>query len=140
MQKNNFDILVQTALTVGLIWTILELTPKSALLSFTILQYKVTNLVGTYSRNFLLNYLASFEEINLCDNNGGRGQLSSYSFKRKCSFIFLLTHCVLPWEVESFFFAFFKNCFLSDFSIYCRQHVAVGTGNQLAVVCTIEPS
>ena len=32
-------------------------------------------------------------------------------------------------EVESFFFAFFKNCFLSDFSIYCRQHVAVGTGN-----------
>ena len=37
MQKKNFEILVQTALTVGLIWTILELTPKSALLSLTIL-------------------------------------------------------------------------------------------------------
>ena len=37
MQKNAFEILVLTALTVGLIWTILELTPKSALLSFTIL-------------------------------------------------------------------------------------------------------
>ena len=37
MQKNFFDILVQTALTVGLFWTILKLTPKSALLSFTIL-------------------------------------------------------------------------------------------------------
>ena len=35
--KKFFDILVQTALTVGLIWTILESTPKSALLSFTIL-------------------------------------------------------------------------------------------------------
>ena len=37
MQKFFFEILVLTALTVGLIWTILELTPKSALLSFTIL-------------------------------------------------------------------------------------------------------
>ena len=37
MQKNFFEILVQTALTVGLFWTILKLTPKSALLSFTIL-------------------------------------------------------------------------------------------------------
>ena len=35
--KKIFDILVQTALTVGLIWTILELTPKSALLSLIIL-------------------------------------------------------------------------------------------------------
>ena len=41
MQKNFFDILVQTALTVGLFWTILKLTPKSALLSFTILYYGV---------------------------------------------------------------------------------------------------
>ena len=31
MQKIFFEILVQTVLTVGLIWTILELTPKSAL-------------------------------------------------------------------------------------------------------------
>ena len=38
MQKIFFDILVQTALTVGLFWTILKITPKSALLSFTILQ------------------------------------------------------------------------------------------------------
>ena len=37
MQKKNFEILVQTALTVGLFWTMLKLTPKSALLSFTIL-------------------------------------------------------------------------------------------------------
>ena len=36
MQKNIFEILVLTALTVGLIWTILELTPKSVLLSLTI--------------------------------------------------------------------------------------------------------
>ena len=35
MQKKIFEILVQTALTVGLFWTILKLTPKSALLSFT---------------------------------------------------------------------------------------------------------
>ena len=37
MQKIFFELLVQTALTVGLFWTILKLTPKSALLSFTIL-------------------------------------------------------------------------------------------------------
>ena len=37
MQKMFFEILVQTALTVGLFWAILKLTPKSALLSFTIL-------------------------------------------------------------------------------------------------------
>ena len=37
MQKKIFENLVQTALTVGLFWTILKLTPKSALLSFTIL-------------------------------------------------------------------------------------------------------
>ena len=37
MQKQFLGILVLTAMTVGLIWTILELTPKSALLSLTIL-------------------------------------------------------------------------------------------------------
>ena len=37
MQKKKFEIVVQTALTVGLFWTILKLTPKSALLSLTIL-------------------------------------------------------------------------------------------------------
>ena len=37
MQKIFFEILVRTALTVGLFWTTLKLTPKSALLSFTIL-------------------------------------------------------------------------------------------------------
>ena len=37
MQKNFFEILVQTALTVGLFWTILKLTPKSALLFLAIL-------------------------------------------------------------------------------------------------------
>ena len=41
MQKTIFEILVQTALTVGLFWTILKLTPKSALLNFTIL-YKMS--------------------------------------------------------------------------------------------------
>ena len=39
MQKIFFEILVLTALTVGLIWTILELTPKSSLLSFTLLYF-----------------------------------------------------------------------------------------------------
>ena len=39
MQKIFFEILVLTALTVGLIWTVLELTPKSALMSLTILYY-----------------------------------------------------------------------------------------------------
>jgi len=42
MQKKFFEILVQTALTVGLIWTILELTPKSALLSLSILYFLPT--------------------------------------------------------------------------------------------------
>ena len=37
-KKFFFEILVLTALTVGLIWTILELTPKSALLSLIVLQ------------------------------------------------------------------------------------------------------
>ena len=40
MQKNFFEILVQTALTVGLIWTILELTPKS-LVRTTVFYYTV---------------------------------------------------------------------------------------------------
>ena len=35
MQKKLLEILVLSALTVGLIWTILELTPKSTLLSLT---------------------------------------------------------------------------------------------------------
>ena len=43
MQKIFFEILVETALTAGLIWTILKLTPKSALLSFTILYSKHSN-------------------------------------------------------------------------------------------------
>ena len=43
MPKKIFEILVLTALTVGLIWTILELTPKSALLSLTILYQLALN-------------------------------------------------------------------------------------------------
>ena len=39
MQKKFFEILMQTALTVGLFWTILRLTPKSAL--HTVLYYTV---------------------------------------------------------------------------------------------------
>ena len=39
MQKKIFEILVQTALNVGLFWTILKSTPKSALLSLTILYF-----------------------------------------------------------------------------------------------------
>ena len=49
MQKYFFEILALTALTVGLIWTILELTPKSALLSFTILYLTHTNYVTNFS-------------------------------------------------------------------------------------------
>ena len=45
MQKNFFEILVLTALTVDLIWTILELTPKSALLSLTILHFDQANML-----------------------------------------------------------------------------------------------
>jgi hypothetical protein len=41
IEKNAKKILVLTALTVGLIWTTLELTPKSALLSLTILYFSV---------------------------------------------------------------------------------------------------
>ena len=44
MQKKIFEILLPTALTVGLIWTVLELTPKSALLSLTILYLKLVSL------------------------------------------------------------------------------------------------
>ena len=58
MQKKNFEILVQTALTVGLFWTILKLTPKSALLSFTILYYnQLFNLMN--------NLTAPQSQINL---------------------------------------------------------------------------
>ena len=39
MQKIFFVILLQTALTVGLFWTILKSIPMSALLSFTILYF-----------------------------------------------------------------------------------------------------
>ena len=57
MQKKNFEILVQTALTVGLFWTILKLTPKSALLSFTILYIrgwkKVVKNLAAYDFNLL---------------------------------------------------------------------------------------
>ena len=49
MQKIVFEILVLTALTVGLIWTILELTPKSALLSLTILSNRLI-LFGSFVR------------------------------------------------------------------------------------------
>ena len=58
MQKFFFEILVQTALTVGLFWTILKLTPKSALLSFIILQlkHKKKNL----ATKFFLSLLNAF--------------------------------------------------------------------------------
>ena len=48
MQKKFFEILVLTALTVGLFWTILKLTPKSALLSFTILYNRVMDDFDTF--------------------------------------------------------------------------------------------
>ena len=53
MQKNFFEILVQTALTVGLFWTILKLTPKSALLSFTIL-YKTFIILKYVTLNVII--------------------------------------------------------------------------------------
>ena len=46
MQKKNFEILVQPASTVGLFWKILKLTPKSALLSFTILYFRGKKIVS----------------------------------------------------------------------------------------------
>ena len=48
-----FKILVQTALTVGLFWTILKKTPTSALLSLTILYYQ-DNLCGPDRISFKL--------------------------------------------------------------------------------------
>ena len=50
MQKKFFEILVQTALTVGLFWTILKLTPKSALLYFTILHGQRTPRESFFSK------------------------------------------------------------------------------------------
>ena len=61
MQKNFFEILVQTALTVGLFWTILKLTPKSALLSFTILYLDLIE----FSICRLLRGLAIFDGLFL---------------------------------------------------------------------------
>ena len=55
MQKKFFEILVQTALTVGLFWTILKLTPKSALLSFTILYFKHRTSLENFDLNTLQN-------------------------------------------------------------------------------------
>ena len=57
MQKKNFEILVQTALTVGLFWKILKLTPKSALLSFTILYFHLT--IINHTLNEVLIEIAS---------------------------------------------------------------------------------
>ena len=54
MQKKFFETLVQTALTVGLFWTILKLTPKSALLSFTIL-YTCHIIIFSIQANFLVH-------------------------------------------------------------------------------------
>ena len=56
MQIFFFEILVPTALIVGLIWTILELTPKSTLLSLTIL-YSI--LISSQDRktNLLVHFL-----------------------------------------------------------------------------------
>ena len=54
MQKNFFEILVQAALTVGLFWTILKSTPKSPLLSFTLLHF------SWYQKN------SSFRHFNPC--------------------------------------------------------------------------
>ena len=71
MQKKFFEILVKTALTVGLFWTILKLTPKSALLSFTILQTKGLNwqccLAGGYCGTFTLARTTEYSSmLRLC--------------------------------------------------------------------------
>ena len=63
MQKKFFEILVQTALTVGLIWTILELTPKSALLSLTILYFLGMPKVRVWSILTLVMPLVKTEQI-----------------------------------------------------------------------------
>jgi hypothetical protein len=65
MQKKFFEILVLTALTVGLIWTILELTPKSALLFLTILYLEAKKsefLVHLDRFSKCLKYLRNFEK------------------------------------------------------------------------------
>ena len=61
MQKKIFLILVQTALNVGLIWRILKLTSKSALLSLTILyiRAKLGNLIVVKTICNFLTYRVS---------------------------------------------------------------------------------
>ena len=84
MQKIFFEILVLTALTVGLIWTILELTPKSALLSLTILYFKAK---------------LRLEEVDIQVQNG-QGVLDSL-----ISFIFdIQLACEAPWPFWTFIF------------------------------------
>ena len=59
MQKKFFEFLVQAALTVGLFWTILKLTPKSALLSFTILQLR-SNSRAKFTDSELMSLLSHY--------------------------------------------------------------------------------
>ena len=67
MQKKIFENLVQTALTVGLFWTILKLTPKSALLSFTILYLKpILNMTLAFLHTHPPTHPPIFIYILLC--------------------------------------------------------------------------
>ena len=61
--KTKFEILVLTVLTVGLIWTILELTPKSALLSLTILYNKD---ISEIQFSLVLGHFKSFQSTSNC--------------------------------------------------------------------------
>ena len=83
MQKNFFEILVQTALTVGLFWTILKLTPKSALLSFTILYFGDNKTCPNYKRE--TNHL--FCTIGPTVNKHDRSTLQMVAIKHLGLFI-----------------------------------------------------
>ena len=78
MQKKNFEILVQTALTVGLFWTILKLTPKSALLSFTILYFRKT-LIPFYGGSWGCRY---------CNGGLGGSEAQMHFAYPRCFIIF----------------------------------------------------
>ena len=53
-KKKKIEILVLTTLTVGIIWTILKLIPKSALLPLTILYFEVKIEAIDSMQNFQL--------------------------------------------------------------------------------------
>ena len=102
-KKNTFEILVLTALTVGLMWTILVSTPKSALLSLTILWLYVSVKVGNH-----LTFRQIIFEQNRAEYSQGQLQLfSSFCLSHKplvssIEIIFLLWIHLPVWKQSNY--------------------------------------